>query len=64
MDILLPELEDEQNDSALASAIQSAPNIVLAAKISTSPTGNLWMDPQPRFAAQPKAWDMYRLSSI
>jgi len=54
MDILLPELEDEQNDSALASAIQSAPNIVLAAKISTSPTGNLWMDPQPRFAQAAK----------
>jgi len=54
MDILLPELEDEQNDSALASAIQSAPNIVLAAKISTSPTGTLWMDPQPRFAQAAK----------
>jgi signal transduction histidine kinase/CHASE2 domain-containing sensor protein len=50
MDILLPEIEDEQDDSALAGAIQSAPNIVLAAKISNSPTGNLWMDPQPRFA--------------
>jgi signal transduction histidine kinase/CHASE2 domain-containing sensor protein len=50
MDILLPELEDEPNDSALTSAIQSAPNIVLAAKISTSPTGSLWMDPLPRFA--------------
>jgi len=50
VDVLLPELEDEQNDSALASAIQSAPNLVLAAKISTSPTGNLWIDPLPRFA--------------
>src|SRR6478735_5100102 len=50
VDVLLPELEDEANDSALASAIQSAPNIVLAAKISTSPTGNLWMDPLPQFA--------------
>ena len=54
MDILLPELEDEQDDSALAGAIQSAPNIVLAAKISNSPTGNLWMDPQPRFAQAAK----------
>jgi signal transduction histidine kinase len=54
MDILLPESEDEQNDSALASAIRSAPNIVLAAKISTSPTGNLWMDPLPRFAQAAK----------
>jgi signal transduction histidine kinase len=50
VDVLLPELEDEANDSALTAAIQSAPNIVLAAKISTSPTGNLWMDPLPRFA--------------
>jgi signal transduction histidine kinase/CHASE2 domain-containing sensor protein len=54
MDILLPEVEDEQNDAALTSAIRSAPNIVLAAKISTSPTGNLWMDPQPRFAQAAK----------
>src|SRR6185312_11317879 len=54
VDVLLPELEDEQNDSALAGAIQSAPNIVLAAKISTSPTGNLWMDPLPRFAQAAK----------
>ena len=50
VDILLPEAEDEANDSALTSAIQAAPNIVLAAKISTSPTGNLWIDPLPRFA--------------
>ncbi|MGZ4830710.1 MAG: CHASE2 domain-containing protein, partial [Candidatus Angelobacter sp.] len=54
VDVLLPELEDEPNDSALAAAIQSAPNIVLAAKISTSPTGNLWMDPLPRFAQAAK----------
>jgi signal transduction histidine kinase/CHASE2 domain-containing sensor protein len=54
MDILLPEEEDEANDSALTSAIQSAPNMVLAAKISNSPTGNLWMDPLPRFAQSAK----------
>src|SRR5436309_2374250 len=48
VDVLLPELEDEQNDSALASAIQSAPNIVLAAKISTSPTGK----PAPQLAGK------------
>lgn len=54
MDILLPEEEDEANDSALTSAIQSAPNMVLAAKISTSPTGTLWMDPLPRFAQAAK----------
>src|ERR1700704_4025339 len=55
MDILLPEAEDEADDAALASAIQTAPNIVLATKISTSLTGNLWMDPQPRFARAAKA---------
>lgn len=49
MDVLLPEAEDEQDDAALADAIRSAPNMVLAAKISSSPTGNLWMDPLPRF---------------
>jgi signal transduction histidine kinase len=54
MDILLPEAEDEQNDAALTNAIQSAPNMVLAAKISSSPTGNLWMDPLPRFAQAAK----------
>jgi signal transduction histidine kinase/CHASE2 domain-containing sensor protein len=54
MDVLLPEVEDEQNDAALTSAIQSAPNMVLAAKISSSPTGNLWMDPLPRFAQAAK----------
>ncbi|MBZ5508215.1 MAG: CHASE2 domain-containing protein [Acidobacteriia bacterium] len=54
MDILLPEAEDEQNDAALTSAIQSAPNMVLATKISSSPTGKLWMDPLPRFAQAAK----------
>ena len=54
VDVLLPELEDEANDAALTAAIRSAPNIVLAAKISTSPTGNLWMDPLPRFAQAAK----------
>jgi signal transduction histidine kinase/CHASE2 domain-containing sensor protein len=54
MDILLPEAEDEANDSALADAIQAAPNMVLAAKISSSPSGDLWMDPRPRFAQAAK----------
>src|ERR1051326_6934986 len=54
VDVLLPEIEDEANDSALTAAIKSAPNLVLAAKISTSPTGNLWMDPLPRFARAAK----------
>jgi signal transduction histidine kinase/CHASE2 domain-containing sensor protein len=50
MDILLPEPEDEANDAALADAIQAAPNVVLATKISSSPSGDLWKDPRPRFA--------------
>jgi signal transduction histidine kinase/CHASE2 domain-containing sensor protein len=54
VDVLLPEAEDEQNDAELARAIQAAPNLVLAAKISTSPTGDLWIDPRPRFAQAAK----------
>ena len=50
LDVLLSEAEDEQNDADLAKAIQSAPNLVLASKISTSPTGTMWLDPVPRFA--------------
>lgn len=50
VDILLPEPEDEQNDRELAQAIQAGPNVVLAAKISSAPTGRLWIDPLPRFA--------------
>lgn len=54
LDVLLPEDEDEQNDAELARAIQAAPNLVLAAKISTSPTGDLWVDPRPRFTQAAK----------
>jgi signal transduction histidine kinase/CHASE2 domain-containing sensor protein len=49
LDVLLPEQEDEANDAALARAIQAAPNMVLASKISSSPNGNLWIDPRPQF---------------
>ncbi|MGC2695438.1 MAG: CHASE2 domain-containing protein [Candidatus Angelobacter sp.] len=54
LDVLLPEVEDEQNDADLTRAIQSAPNLVLASKISTSPTGKLWLDPWPRFVQAAK----------
>ena len=54
MDILLPEPEDEANDAALAEAIRAVPNMVLAGKISNSPSGNLWRDPLPRFAQAAK----------
>ncbi|MBZ5522413.1 MAG: CHASE2 domain-containing protein [Acidobacteriia bacterium] len=50
VDILLSEPEDEQNDGALARAIASAPNLVLASKISSSQEGRLWVDPMPAFA--------------
>jgi signal transduction histidine kinase/CHASE2 domain-containing sensor protein len=54
VDILLPEAEDELNDAQLAQAIQAAPNVVLAAKISNSPTGSLWIDPLARFSQSAK----------
>jgi signal transduction histidine kinase/CHASE2 domain-containing sensor protein len=54
LDVLLPEKEDEQNDAELARAIQAAPNLVLAAKISSSPGGSLWIDPLPRFGLAAK----------
>src|SRR5258708_5249378 len=54
VDVLLSEPEDEPNDAALAEAIASAPNVVLATKISSSPGGSLWVDPLPRFAQSAK----------
>jgi|GEM_PF-706327 len=54
LDVLLPEPEDEVNDAALTRAIQSAPNMVLAAKISSSMNTRLWVDPIPRFAQAAK----------
>jgi len=54
LDVILSESEDEKNDAELTRAIQAAPNLVLAAKISTSPTGSMWVDPLPRFAQAAK----------
>src|SRR5262249_2392130 len=51
LDVLLPEQEDAANDAALARAIQAAHNVVLVSKISSSPNGSLWIDPQPQFLA-------------
>jgi signal transduction histidine kinase/CHASE2 domain-containing sensor protein len=51
LDVLLPEREDEANDAALAQAIHAAPNMVLVSKISSSPNGDMWIDPQPQFLA-------------
>lgn len=49
IDILLPEPEDQADDAALAQAIADAHNVVLATKISGSPTGSLWVDPLAAF---------------
>jgi signal transduction histidine kinase/CHASE2 domain-containing sensor protein len=51
LDVLLPEKEDDANDAALTQAIREAPNMVLVSKISSSPEGNLWIEPQPQFLA-------------
>lgn len=50
VDVLLSEPEDERDDAALERAIGAAPNAVLAAKISSSLAGKLWIEPLPRFA--------------
>ena len=50
LDILLSEPENERNDAALSNAIQTAGNVVLAAKISGSAENRLWVDPLPRFS--------------
>ena len=49
LDILLSEPQDESSDSALQAALRSAPNVVLAAKISGALDDKLWIDPLPRF---------------
>lgn len=54
IDILLSEPQDESSDSALAEAIRSAPNVVLAAKISGALDDKLWIDPLPRFVQSTK----------
>src|SRR5260370_19987773 len=50
MDILLSEPENERNDAELSEAMQTAGNVVLAAKISGSPENRLWVDPLPPFS--------------
>ena len=54
LDVLLAEPEDEANDAALESAIRSAPNVVLAAKISGTLDNTRWIDPLLRFARAAK----------
>jgi signal transduction histidine kinase/CHASE2 domain-containing sensor protein len=54
LDVLLAEPEDEANDAELESAIRSAPNVVLAAKISGTLDNSRWINPLPRFARAAK----------
>jgi signal transduction histidine kinase len=49
IDILLSEKEDPANDRTLEAAIRQAGNVVLPAKISSSPEKSLWTDPLPEF---------------
>ena len=50
IDVLLSEKEDPANDRALEAAIRQAGNVVLPAKISSSPEKSPWTDPLPEFA--------------
>jgi CHASE2 domain-containing sensor protein/nitrogen-specific signal transduction histidine kinase len=50
LDVLLSEPSDASDDGLLAAAISRAGNVVLPAKISTSPAGPLWIEPLPLFA--------------
>ena len=50
LDILLSEPSSASEDALLASAIRNAGNVVLPAKLSTSPAGPLWIEPLPLFA--------------
>lgn len=50
LDILLSEPSNVNDDALLARAIRNAGNVVLPAKLSTSSTGPLWIEPLPLFA--------------
>lgn len=50
LDILLSEAEGDREDRELAGALKAAGNAVLAAKISNSPQGRLWVEPMPIFS--------------
>ncbi len=50
LDILLSEPSNDQEDRALAASLRSAGNVILPAKITTSPAGPLWIEPLPIFA--------------
>src|SRR6516162_11254453 len=50
LDILLSEFESTNDDNSLTQTIRDAGNVVLAAKLSSSPD-RLWTDPLPIFRA-------------
>jgi CHASE2 domain-containing sensor protein/signal transduction histidine kinase len=50
LDVLLSEPSDSHNDELLAAALNHAGNVILPAKVSTSPTGPLWIEPLALFA--------------
>jgi CHASE2 domain-containing sensor protein/signal transduction histidine kinase len=50
LDVLLSEPSDSPNDELLAAAVNHAGNVILPAKVSTSPTGPLWIEPLALFA--------------
>lgn len=50
LDVLLSEPSDPPDDELLAAALNHAGNVILPAKVSTSPTGPLWIEPLALFA--------------
>ncbi len=55
LDVLLSEPSNDSDDRALAAALARAGNVVLPAKITTSPAGPLWIEPLPIFATAASA---------
>ncbi|MHB1936080.1 MAG: CHASE2 domain-containing protein [Acidobacteriaceae bacterium] len=49
LDVLLSEPSDAGDDDALAASLTRAGNVILPAKITTSPAGPLWIEPLPLF---------------
>ncbi len=50
LDVLLSEASDAHEDGLLAASLARAGNVVLPAKITTSPAGSLWIEPLPIFS--------------
>jgi signal transduction histidine kinase len=52
LDIILSEESSADDDRELAAAISDSGNVVLAARLSSSPHDKLWVDPLPAFAKE------------